>query len=78
MLQPLQTVAMAVANGNEIKIFHQYEETLFVDPEEGPNPREGKSTELGEKLCLQMDWRRRGRVAGESVGARQQIGRAHV
>ena len=50
MLQPLQTVAMAAANGNGIQRFHQHAGAFFADPGEEPNPTKAKSTELGEKL----------------------------
>jgi hypothetical protein len=58
VLQPLQTVAMAAANGNGIQRFHQQAGALLADTGEEPNPTKAKSTELGEKLRFQMDWRR--------------------
>lgn len=51
MLQPLQTVAMAAANSNEIQIFHQHAGALFANlGEEGIQKR--RIDGIGWKMAL--------------------------
>jgi hypothetical protein len=53
VLQPLQTVAMADANSNEIQIFHQHAglSSLILERLRGTNPKKGGQIDRTGENC---------------------------